>query len=101
HMKSLSKNSRRKHHMHLILALTISCSELLELHWDMLPSRTPPPSVVNTKHYKDSECSTTKHLCHRMGQEDGRLHNEWLRCHSCSGHNNLLRLVVQLKWYIE
>ena len=53
HMKSLSKNSRRKLHMHLILPLTISYSELLELHWDMLPSRTPPPSVVNNKHDKE------------------------------------------------
>lgn len=36
-----------------------------------------------------------------MGQEDGWVHNEWLRSHSCNGHYHLLRLVIYLKWHIE
>ena len=50
---------------------------------------------------KSPECSIRKHLCHRMGQEDGWVHNEWLCSHSCNGHYHLLRLVIYLKWHIE
>ena len=50
---------------------------------------------------KSPECSIRKHLCHRMGQEDGWVHNEWLYSHSCNGHYHLLRLVIYLKWHIE
>lgn len=51
--ESIQAPHKERLHMHQRLPLTISCSVLLELHWDMLPSRTPPSSVVNNKHYKE------------------------------------------------